>query len=340
MKKHLITFLLLTFITLLGPAAPVWAAGDVTATLTPNRETLTVGDPVQLTLKVTHPTGTQVIVPKLEQSWGDFEVRVQTAPETVTNADGTTTTRETIEVTLFATGDFQTPELPLTLSDETGQLTELVAEPVSLTVTPVLTEGDTTLRDIKPQMALPLPAWWPWLVSGAVLALAVAGGGWWWLRRRGAGLVIDNRLPYQVALDELGRIEGLRLPDQGRFKEYYSLVTDCLRGYLEKQHDVRAFDRTTVELKASLRESTLSTEQRRRFISIFAESDWVKFARFIPEMEMARQLLTQARILVNAAKPSESIQDKTQDGDTPVDKIDAGRPSSNVRPLQMNEQRR
>ena len=74
---------------------------NVHVTLTADRDELNVGDPVQLTLEVIHPADFQVIIPKLGQTWGNFEVRGQSPATTTPNEDGTATTRATIEVTLF-----------------------------------------------------------------------------------------------------------------------------------------------------------------------------------------------------------------------------------------------
>jgi hypothetical protein len=290
-------FLLLTW--------PAQAEGPVQAALTADRSELTVGDPVQLTLEVVHPAGYQVIIPKLEQTWGDFEVQGQSQTETVSSGDGTETTRQTLTVTLFRPGTFETLPLPLTVSDGTEQVTEAAASPVALTVVPVLAEGDTTLNDIRPQAVLNLPANWTVLIAGLVLATAFAGGGLWlYRRRRGKSLaVIDNRPPDRVALDELARIDGLRLPAEGRFKEHYTLVTDCLRTYIERQFDAHAFDRTTSELKVSLSQSKMSPEHSRLYVDLFSDSDLVKFAKLRPTLAEADQLTTRARRLVDVSKP-------------------------------------
>ena len=304
MKQKQALILIITIVALLTTALPAWAAGPVSVTLTADKNELTVGDPVKLTLEVDHPAETHVIIPPLDKTWGDVEVRSQSKAETVDNGDGTQTTRETIEVTLFAPGEFQTPPLPVTLSDSSGQTTEEVAAPVSLVVTPVLAEGDTTLDDIRPQVGLDVPAAWPMILTGVVLAVVVVGGSFWLYRRwrSGRGL-FDNRPPYQVALDELARVEGLKLAEQGQFKQHYSLVTDCLRTYLEDQFDVRAFDRTTAELKHSLAASTFSAEHARQWINLLAESDLVKFAKLEPDLDMARQLPGLARDLVTSTRP-------------------------------------
>ena len=70
-------------------AVPVLAEDGVNVTWAVDRSEMTVGDPVQLTLEVTHPAGYQVVIPKLEQSWGPFEVRGQSQAATEANDDGT-----------------------------------------------------------------------------------------------------------------------------------------------------------------------------------------------------------------------------------------------------------
>lgn len=308
MYRHRLASWITIAIVLLMLALPVQAAGDVQVALTADRNELTVGDPVQLTLEVNHPAGYQVIVPKLEQMWGDFEVRGQSQATTTLNDDGTETTRQTIEVTLFNLGEFETPALPLTISDGAGQVAEEVVPSLSLTVNATLAEDDTTLRDIKPQAGLAVPPMWPWLVGGLLLAVVVAIGAWWLYRRWqgkpfGLAPAVDNRPPWQIAYDELTRIEGLGLLEQGRFKAYYTLVTDCLRTYLENQFDLRVFDRTTSELRPILRHSDLAPDHTRRFLDLFMESDLVKFAKFTPDIGTARQLTLEAHSLVDATRP-------------------------------------
>jgi hypothetical protein len=182
-RKHLLIqcFAAIALLTLF--VLPAQAQGDVSIVFTAGKSELTVGDPVKLTLEVKHPAGYQVIIPKLEQAWGDFEVRSQSQPETIPNDDGSETTRETIEVTLFAPGSFQTPALPITIGDTAGKTTEQTTPPVSLTVLSVLAEEDTELRDIKPQALLDVPPAWPWVLAGLFLAALLAGVGWLIYRR-------------------------------------------------------------------------------------------------------------------------------------------------------------
>jgi hypothetical protein len=304
-KLVLLAFLLIVVTVLL--ALPAQAAEGVKATLTASQTELTVGDPVQLTLTVTRPAGSQVIFPKLDQQWGQFEVQNQAPVTTVTNPDGSQTSTQIITVTLFDLGSFETPALPLTISTGQGQVTEETDPSVSLTVTPTRAQDNTALKDIRPQAGMKVATPWPLLAAVVLALLAVAGGGWWLYRRwRGQPLfgAVANRPAYQVAFTELARIAALRLPDQGRFKEHYTLVTDCLRTYLEQQFNLHVFERTTFELKTILRGSVLSPDQTRQFLELFSDSDLVKFAKVTPELDEAHILIDRTRHLVEITRPT------------------------------------
>ncbi len=123
-KRRLLLPLLMIALVLAVMALPAWAAEGVQVTLTASQGELTVGDPVELMLEVNHPAGYQVIIPQLEGNWGPFEVQGQSPATTVANDDGTETTYQIITVTLFDLGDFETPGLPLTISDGTGAVVE------------------------------------------------------------------------------------------------------------------------------------------------------------------------------------------------------------------------
>lgn len=288
-------------VTQTTPTLP--AATDVTVTVTPDRDQMTVGDPLKLTIQVTHPAGTQALLPELGDNWGAFEVHSQSPVDVIDNGDGTLTTRQTVEATLFAPGDYQTPPLAVTIADANGDLSQAEAGPAAVTVASVLPAapaggGGEELRDIKSQASLPLPTDWLAIAAGMLGLAVVAGAGWWLFRRYGNRGRLDNRSPQEVALDQLKRVRALDYPAQGRFKAHYSLVTDCLRDYLERQYDIPARDQTTTELKRALETTRMSEGYIQQFISLFADSDLVKFAKFTPTAEAARDLVDQAEQLV------------------------------------------
>ncbi len=275
--------------------------GPVTATLSAPDGQFTVGDPIQLTLAVTHPAGYLVIQPTLPESWGDLTVASQSPATTVVNGDGSETTTWQIDARLFQPGDFTTQPLEVTVTDGQGGLQKVWAAPAAVSIASVLQEGDTTLRDIKPQAALPLPAAWPWIVAG-LAAVAVIAVAVWQLRRR-AKPFVDPRLAHEIALDGLATIEGLALPEKGAFKQHYTLVSDTVRVYVERRFGVPALERTTGEIRADLARSAMPSEVTALFIAFLQESDLVKFSEWTPDVESACQLLARGRMIVEATRP-------------------------------------
>ena len=265
----------------------------------------TVGDPVPLELTVNHPARYEVILPQLGGSWGDFLVHSQSAGTTISNPDGTETTFQTIDARLFSPGTFGTPPISISISDSTGQLSEIAVDPVSISIASVLVEGDTELRDIKPQAALPYANYLPWLIGLGILVLG-SGAGYYLVQRRRkqhALAAVDNRLPHEVALDELIRVESLGLPGAGRFKEHYTLVSDCIRMYIEKTYHFPVMERTTGEIRSNLKRTKLSSAIADQFTNLLDESDLVKFSKFKPDLHSAHQMVVNGRDIVEQTKP-------------------------------------
>lgn len=307
MLKTSLQALMLIALLLLA-LAPAAAQGDgpVTATLSAPDGPLTVGDPIALTLALTHPAGYQVILPALPDIWGDFAVVSQSPAVVTDNADGTATTSMQIDARLFQPGAFATPVLEVSVTDGQGGLQNVLAAPAAVSIASVLQDGDTELRDIKPQAVLPMPAAWPWIAAGlaAVALVAVVV----WQARRREKLAVDNRQAHQVALDGLRIVEGLRLPEQGRFKEHYTLVSDTVRVYVERRFGVPALERTTAEIRPDLARTAMTPEVSALLLAFLQESDLVKFSQWTPDVESAQQLLVHGRMIVEATKPEPPAQ--------------------------------
>jgi hypothetical protein len=307
--KRLFTLLFVALCLLTGVTYTIHAADNVTVTIQPARTTLTIGDVVPLTITVQHPAGDRVLPSALGPTWGPFEVRRQSTMQTTQQANGAANSQQVIAVTLWQTGTYATPPLVLQLVDAQGNQRPITTTTISLTVNSVLRVGDDNLRDLKPQATLPRPSLWPWIAGALLAALLIAAAIWWWLRRRAVALpappsvVPDLRSAYQIALDELARIEGLHLPALDRYKDHYTLVVDVLRRYLAATYDIPALDQTTDELRRALRTTALPGEQRNTLFELLSEADLVKFAQVTPDYAAAQQFPTLARRFVLGTRP-------------------------------------
>ena len=181
--------------------------------------------------------------PVVGPEWGPFEVISQAPAQTDSNGDGTETTRQQIEVTLFAPGTFETPDLPLSVRGPDGGVEQLLPSPLQLNVTSVLSGSDETLKDIRSPADLSPPAWRQpaTLVAAALVVAAVLVGGSYVVhRRRGQREQLlpaaETLTPLEAAIQEIDRIESLDLPVQGRFKEHYTLVSAVTRDYVRSMY--------------------------------------------------------------------------------------------------------
>ena len=288
------------------------ALPDIRVTLVADRTELTVGDPIGLTLEVTHPGDHVVVMPRLAPEWGAFKVRRQSAASIAQNGDGTRTTGQQLEVTLFAPGEFETPDLPLSVRRPDGSVERMSPTPVRLTVVSVLSGDEETLRDIRAPADFSTPLWeqlyFRVLVVNVVAAVILVALGLVLYRRahgrdETSAPTVQYRAPWEVALQELDRIESLDLPGHGRLKDHYALVSRALRVYVQSAHlgdmgPVDAVDMTTDEIGAALRSSPMSYEKTVELVALLSETDLVKFANDTPPETQARDALARSRRLV------------------------------------------
>ena len=290
---------------------------SIRISFTTGQPTLTVGDIVHLMLEVTHPANHVVVVPRLDKEWGPFEVAWQTAAQTVSNGDGTETTSQRIEVTLFSPGTFETPDLPISVRGPDGGVEQVFPQPVRLTVVSVLSADDEELRDIRPP-AYFYPSPWRQPATLAVTALAVVAAlvsGSYFVHRRLRGRdeqpvsVAETRPPWEIAVEEIGRLERLNLPGEGRFKDHYALVAGVTRAYvrsmyLEGASQADASEMTTDELATAIWGSTLDRKNARLVIDLLHECDVVRFSNYMPLESEAHEALRKAREFLDDTRPA------------------------------------
>ena len=89
-RKLLIAPLLILLALIAAGPVAAQSTADVTAFIELRQEAqYFVGDQVELKLTVTHPADHHVIFPELEEEWGEFILKDQSAPLTVDNDNGT-----------------------------------------------------------------------------------------------------------------------------------------------------------------------------------------------------------------------------------------------------------
>lgn len=259
-------------------------------------DTVTVGDPFRVTVRVRGPRGATIEFPAGPDSGAAVEAldpRQERQGEDSLALDVSATWR----LAAWDTGD-----QPLRLRDVVvrldGRERRIPLSALTVHVRSVL-PADTAQRVPKPQRALfefGRP-WWHWLLA-ILAALGIIGlfFWWWWRRRkRRGGVGVD---PFDEAEAEFERVQRLGLVEAGERGRYVALMVEVLRHYLARTIPDAVPSLTTSELLVAVREHR--SVPVNRLALVLADADLVKFARRATTAERARELGAEARGIVGA----------------------------------------
>ncbi len=91
------------------------------------------------------------------------------------------------------------------------------------------------------------------------------------------------KLPaHVIALNELEDLRLKKLWQAGKVKEYYTVMTDVIRVYLEDRFDINAIEMTTDEILAVMRKQNLESKVQQKLRQTLILADLVKFAKENP----------------------------------------------------------
>ena len=279
-------------------------ASDARASLSQSLEapaSPTIGDPLELHLRVEHPPETTASVdPQLERSrWELTGERSST-----TSDESGATTRLTLTFQIYRPGETTLAPLEVAVSgsdEDGGQL--LRTDPVTVTVASVL--GD----DAEANFQGPRPPRSVWRrdmtlvwAGGGVLAVLVGGLAFLFLRREEdeeeRGLQ-PERPPEEVALEKLASLGESDLLEHGNFMVFYVRMSEALRRYLGRRFGFPGTELTTHEIVEKLRTTSWNGEAELDDIATWLrKTDLVKFSGRIPSTDEAQGALERAVWLV------------------------------------------
>lgn len=270
-------------------------------TVTADRATAQVADPVTIRFRVEAPTGTLVTFPADEETLGTFTVRETRDTFDVPSDKGRTWTR-TQFVESLAAGPVEVPGVTIAYKtkqagvEKTGELT---SPTLTLNVASTLPADADPLKfhDIKGEVTIAVPESTPvwWWYAGGTAAVAAAAGAWWYRRGR------RPLTAAEWALAELARIDVEDYLRHRRVQELYVTMTDIVRCYIERRFALRAPRQTTPEFLAGLtHNANFATEHKRLLAKFLKAADLVKFACFSPAADDVHAARTAAEVFVRA----------------------------------------
>lgn len=292
-------------------------AGGATLVVTANDATIRTGEPVVVDIAVDRPTDVSVMVPAIKSPLGVWDVRkAESLPASKELPNRIT---ERLTLVTFESGEQRVPSLTFTLQSADGKETPLVSPALSINVSSLLTDGydPSNIRDVKGTVDIPLEARWPWILGFAVLAGLLGWLGFSWWKGRSARSAPPE--PVHVrAMRELDALAAQQLPQKGMVLDFYVLLSDTVRRYVEGRFGIKAPEQTTKEfLQAARFHPAIRDDHQRMLAAFLRAADMVKFAAQRPGPAECDRGLDAARGFVRESTPTASSDDLTDVGATP-----------------------
>lgn len=318
MKKYSLTFLI-GFSFLLMPLFV--QAQKVEARATINRDTIMVGQSVDIELSMIAPFGFKV-------EWPFFQDTITKSIEIIESgeikkqqydADSNVFISQNLKVTSFDTGQVVIHPIEIRFSPTVEDSIKFTVStnPLMLQVTTVVADTTTAFRPIKDVKKQPITfsEVYPWVlgVIGLVGVIALIIYIIMRLSRKnnlGEEIKKSKIPPHVTALKELEELKGEKLWQSGLIKEYYSRLTDIVRVYIEMQFDVLAVEMTTDEILEGIKPLNFEKDTQNKLAEMLIMADYVKFAKMTPTPQENDLVVSQSIDFVNESYQTKLIADK------------------------------
>ncbi len=304
--KKAFCLLTLLFLPVLAFAAEKASPVEVSARVLKSR--IKIGDEVRLLVQVDRPRKYTVTPPSPKTDLSPFEIKKVDAQPTV---KGQNRVQETygLTLTVFEVGAVKVPPITIRYEDGSGNPGEVRTEPVEVTVVSVgkkLTDKDD-IRPIKGPVSVGLlrfRAWVLGILAGILAVVLAARLVRAWLKRDRD--LESRKPPYERARIELKRLNDQGLLEEKKVKEYYTGLADILRNYMDRTWKFQTHDHTAAEVIELLKKNEFDKDVIAKVKSVLEETDLVKFAKRVPERELAERLGSEILEITELTKPAEA----------------------------------
>ena len=292
-----------------------------------------VGKPFTLDLGLKVPYGWFV-------EWNDFAIDTLSEQidiikrgnvERTADADSNVIVKQQLTLMTFDTGQIQLPAVGLTYAQSFDDPMRLQAftEPIDLYDTTMVVDTLQPYKPIVEPIAAPIQMKevFPWLLAVLLLALAVFGV-WYWRKHRKTKVDAEGNItrgpvipPYDKAVGDLKRLREEKMWQSGKVKEYFSLLTDIAREYIEGQFGVNAVEMTTDDILNEIKPLHFKKETYDKLKDTMEVADLVKFAKYSASTLESDTALTSMSEFVNESYAYYQEQQAKQAAENETNKV-------------------
>ncbi len=295
MVKNIFIILVLTFSSNLY-------AQEISVTASTDTTDYMIGDHIQYSLFIKMNIDVYIINPFFRDSLKNIDVLEISDPKAEKNENGKTVTYKYV-LSRFDSAQVNIPPIKIeyrTKGDST--LKFVLSNSVTFTVHRMNVAMEEEIKDIKPPIRL-----FDYLfIIYILIALLVLVIGYFMYRKyfknkpQSEIKVKVEKIPlHQLTLRKLQLLEKEELWQKGYIKEYHTKITEIIREYFEKQFGLPALERTSTESLKLLSKHPEGVKVLDITAQFFSNADLVKFAKFTPLETVNREMMSQAKEIVN-----------------------------------------
>ncbi|MDE6446826.1 MAG: hypothetical protein K2L35_00730 [Muribaculaceae bacterium] len=312
-------YFIILFLTALGSVTMAQAAPTMLSAKL-DSATMLMGTVNTLRLEVVQDKGVKGEFP-LFRNFGErgyvtllndtIELRREIKVDTAEIGSGRIQINYQVPVQVFDSGYYRLPEFVYVDGRDSVRSKQLV-----LTVTPVKVAAQDEISPLTepadpedPSIFDHLPDWMVYYWWVILLVLLLGAAGWWAYRRyRKVGSILPAKPEppaHEVALARLSRLKARHLWESGQEKEFYTILTDILRDYLDRRFGIKAMEMTSSQIMDRLADDSSLRSERGMMRQILDMADFVKFAMVRPLPDDNVKAFDNAVAFVEATRPVE-----------------------------------
>ncbi len=308
---------------------------QIISTAKPLKDTVTIGDIVQVELYAKVPTSADCkgvnfsnfgelqnlsylldslqydakadleILDYGKWAFNDFDQMISLDKIELTTESGFVSFRNTIKIAIYNHGQFKIPGITI-VADSTAKVIQ--TQPALLTVllpSRVAQSDSLSINPIKDIIAEQKTwvdyLWIGWIIAG-ILALWLV---WKWVKNRRKKVIqplINNPQAHETALKGLQQLKVDKIWLEGKHKSFQTQLTDIMRQYIHERYSISAPKMTSSQILSALKKTGISKELMHEMDEILDIADLVKFAEAEPGIDIHAQFLDRAIDFVHQTK--------------------------------------
>ena len=197
----------------------------------------------------------------------------------------------------FFEGNHKLPEFQFYQANTAKQVYNIVSPVVEIS-SPVIDTVNIETKQLKPIIKVP-PTFkevLPFSLGALLAAIITIAVIYFFKKKKQQGSVVKTQdvpsVPEDTeALDNLNKLKQARLIENNQTKQHYILLSEILWQYIFRRFDINAVEMTTGQIMESLQSKEISQDDIKTLNNIFSTSDFVKFAKYLPDIQTNVKLM-------------------------------------------------